>query len=128
MAESVSDRIWRTAEEQCIPFGATLEVSLRCNLRCVHCYNFDREVPYPKKRAAEELTPPEIYSVIDQLAAAGTLLLSFTGGEALLHPHLDDFVRHARKRRFAVRVKSNGTLLTRERVARLAEAGTLGVD
>jgi radical SAM protein with 4Fe4S-binding SPASM domain len=126
--DSVTARVWRTAFETCTPLGATIEITLRCNLRCLHCYNFDREEPYPKSRAASELTPPEIVALIDALARAGTLFLSFTGGEALLHPHLEDFVRHARERRFAVRVKTNGTLLTRERVSRLAAAGVLAVD
>ncbi len=126
--ESVTARVWRTAFRTCTPLGATIEITLRCNLRCAHCYNFDREVPYPKTRAASELTPPEIVALIDALAEAGTLFLSFTGGEALLHPHLEDFVRHARERRFAVRVKTNGTLLTPPRVSRLQAAGVLGVD
>lgn len=126
--ESVSDRIWRIAYETCTPLGATVEITLRCNLRCVHCYNFDRALPYPKERAGRELGADEIRSVLDQLAALGCLFVAFTGGEALLHPQLDDFIRHARKRRFAVRVKSNGTLLGRERVARLVDAGAIGVD
>lgn len=128
MTPSVSERIWKVAADTCTPLGATLEVTLRCNLRCVHCYNFDRAEPYPKARAADELTTPEILRVIDELALAGCLFLSLTGGEALLHPHLDDIVRRARERRFAIRVKSNGTLLTAERVARLVDAGVKGVD
>ncbi|MEM7117496.1 MAG: radical SAM protein [Chloroflexota bacterium] len=124
----LKSRLWRIAEERCIPLGATIEITLRCNLRCTHCYNFDRSVPYPKTLKAAELTPNEILSAIDQLAEAGCLYLSFSGGEALLHPHLDYFIRHARKRRMAVKVKSNGTLLTVQRVEKLVEAGALGVD
>ncbi len=121
-------RLWRLAAEKCIPLGASLEITLVCNLRCVHCYNFDRAVPYPKTRRGAELAPQEIVSVIDQLAAEGCLYLSFTGGEALLHPHLDDFIRHARHRRLVVKVKSNGVLLTAERASGLAQAGVSAVD
>jgi radical SAM protein with 4Fe4S-binding SPASM domain len=128
LSPTVSERIWKVASDTCTPLGATIELTLRCNLRCVHCYNFDRAVPYPKERAGAELTPPEILSLLDDLARAGCLFLSLTGGEALLHPHLDEIVRRGRERRFAVRVKSNGTLLTPARVARLAEAGAMGID
>lgn len=116
------------AYQQYIPLFATVELTLRCNLRCKHCYNFDRERPIEPQQLARELTPPEIERLIDDLAEAGSLEISFSGGEALMHPHLEDFVRHARARSFAVRVKSNGMLLTQERVQRLAEAGVYAVD
>ena len=57
-------RLWRLAAEKCIPLGESLEITLVCNLRCVHCYNFDRAVPYPKTRRGAELAPQEIVSVI----------------------------------------------------------------
>jgi radical SAM protein with 4Fe4S-binding SPASM domain len=127
-AGSLHGRLWAWAVKNCIPLGASIEITLVCNLRCSHCYNFDRAVPYPKKRRGAELTPAEILGVIDQLSDEGCRFLSITGGEALLNPHLDDFIRHARKRRMIVQVKSNGVLLTEDRVRGLAEAGANGVD
>lgn len=125
--ESPRGKLQRLAFDSCTPVNATIEVTLRCNLRCVHCYNFDRSVPYPKQREAAELTPPEIFSVIDQLADAGALFLAFTGGEAMLHPHILDFVRHGVKRRCQVTIKTNGVHLV-ERTADLVEAGAARVD
>ncbi len=121
-------RMWEIAEANCIPLGAAIEITLRCNLRCVHCYNFDRAEPYPKQIRGTELTPPEIIDAIDQLVDAGCLFLSFTGGEALLHPHIFEFVEYARRRRCVVKVKTNGMLLTNDTVARLVAAGAHGVD
>lgn len=117
-----------TAYDVCVPLFTTIELTLKCNLRCVHCYNFDRSVPQPKEATGKELTPPEILKLIDGLQEAGGLEISFSGGEALLHPHLEDFIRYARERMFAVRIKSNGMLLTPERVARLEAAGAYAVD
>lgn len=116
------------AYEACVPLFSTIELTLKCNLRCVHCYNFDRSTPMPKEATGTDLTPPEIFKLIDGLQEAGGLEISFSGGEALLHPHLDDFVRYARERMFAVRIKSNGMLLTPERAAKLVEAGAYAVD
>ncbi len=115
-----------TAYEKCIPVGASLEITRTCNLRCRHCYNFDRS--RPPSPSPQELTPSEISRVIDELADAGCLSLSFTGGEPLMHTDIAVLVRHARKRRFAVKVKTNGTLLAGGGAARLADAGAFGVD
>ena len=50
------DQIRRRAYEKCIPLNVSFEITLRCNLRCVHCYNFDRDLPYaPEKNRDDEL-------------------------------------------------------------------------
>jgi radical SAM protein with 4Fe4S-binding SPASM domain len=102
----------------CVPFHVTLELTLRCNLRCVHCYNFDRDLPRPA--GAPELSFEEILRLLDDLRASGTLFLSLTGGEAMAHPRFWDVMDAAAERRFAVTLLSNGTLLTRDACARLA--------
>ncbi|HEY9724036.1 MAG TPA: radical SAM protein [Oscillatoriaceae cyanobacterium] len=116
------------AYDRCVPLFVTIELSLRCNLRCVHCYNFDREQPLEHDALAQELSPAEIYQVIDAVHAEGALEIAFTGGESLLHPHLDEFIRYARARMIGVRIKSNGMALTPERAKRLMEAGVAAVD
>jgi AdoMet-dependent heme synthase len=62
------------------------------------------------------------------LADAGCFFLTFTGGEALLHPNLEKFICRARKRRLLVRLKSNGVLLTQPKLAMLVDAGLGAVD
>jgi radical SAM protein with 4Fe4S-binding SPASM domain len=125
---SIISRLWQVAERKNLPLSASIEITLRCNLACVHCYNFDRGRPYTKEDVGRELTPEEIIRVIDELADAGCLFLSFTGGEALLHPQLETFVRHARKRRFHVKVKTNGATLSAAKVQMLADAGVRRID
>jgi radical SAM protein with 4Fe4S-binding SPASM domain len=107
------------------PLFASLELTLRCNLRCTHCYNFDRSGPAP---AADGLAPDEWRAVIDALVAEGCLEVCFTGGEALLHPHLEDLIRHARSHMCAVRIKSNGIVLDAARAKKLYEAGVYAID
>jgi radical SAM protein with 4Fe4S-binding SPASM domain len=122
-------RIQQRAFDACIPLNVTLELSLRCNLRCVHCYNFDRELAYlPGRRRDEELRDDEVHRILDEVRAEGCLYLGLTGGEALLHLSLGEFVRHAARSGMAVRIKSNGTLLRPETVRRLAEAGAAAID
>ena len=83
-----------------VPLNASIEITLRCNIRCLHCYNFDRDEP----RAAcdkPELSTDEIRRVMDDLRAAGCLFLMLTGGEILSRPDLFELLDHARSLNFA---------------------------
>src|SRR6266481_920326 len=123
------DQLRRRAYEKCIPLNVTFEITLRCNLRCVHCYNFDRDLGYhPQKQRGHELTAEEIHDTLEQLHEEGCLFLAFTGGEALAHPQIEAFIRHACRIGMAVRIKSNGALLNGPRVQRLSDAGAWAVD
>ena len=110
----VQGRAWH----ECIPLHVSLELTLRCNLRCSHCYNFDRDAPRPAR--APELAFDEILRLMDDLRSAGTLFLSLTGGEPMTHPRFWDLLDEAARRRFAVTLLTNGTLLEDGDVDRLA--------
>lgn len=92
--------------ERNIPFNVMFELTHRCNLRCQHCYQ------HHPKRTAGELTTEEWRRVMDDLAEAGTLYLTLTGGEPLLRKDFFDIARYARKKRFALKIYTNGTLIT----------------
>src|SRR4029079_14314404 len=111
------------AYDGCIPLNVTLELTLRCIIRCTHCYNFDRDQPRPA--AGGELTTEEIRAVMGDLRRAGTLFLSLTGGEAMVHPRFWDIADEAASHGVALQVLSNGTLLTEEACDRLASYANL---
>lgn len=115
------------ANRQCIPLFVTFEITKRCNIRCEHCYNFDRSIVHTPGSFSDELSSAEIMKIIDEVRAMGGLYLSFTGGEPLLHPDLPEFVAHARRNRMVAHVKSNGTMFDERMVKRLVEAGISAV-
>ncbi|MEZ4273594.1 MAG: radical SAM protein [Myxococcota bacterium] len=125
---ALSRQLDALAFERCIPLYATLELTLRCNLRCVHCYNFDRAIPLPKVQRDQELTQSEIHSLIDDLNTAGCLYMVFSGGEAMLHPHLLDYVSRARQHHMHVTVKTNGMFLSEQRTQALIDAGVGAIE
>ncbi|OGO32911.1 MAG: hypothetical protein A2Z29_01590 [Chloroflexi bacterium RBG_16_56_11] len=84
-----------------IPAQAVLELTYRCNLRCAHCY-VDLE-------GYDEMTLGEWKNVIDQLKAAGTMYLLFTGGEITLRPDWLDIAIYARRSGFMPGFLTNGT-------------------
>ena len=124
---SILDSMNERAYERCIPLNVTLELTLRCNIRCTHCYNFDRDQPRPA--SAPELSMEEIRVLLGDLRRAGTLFLTLTGGEAMAHPRFWEIADEAASRGFALTVLTNGTLLTDEACRRLAGyAGLWGVS
>ncbi|HTA19948.1 MAG TPA: radical SAM protein, partial [Polyangia bacterium] len=105
-----------------VPLNASIETTLRCNIRCRHCYNFDRDTAKDPcaSDAAPELSADEILKLMSDLRAAGCLFLSLTGGEVLMHPRLFSFLDHARELNLTVQLLSNGTLLRPGMAKRLA--------
>jgi len=130
----VVSRVQSLAYERMIPLNVSLELTLKCNIRCLHCYNFDRDTDGPASCAgdggtAPELSLEEILRLLGELRAAGTLFVSLTGGEVLSSPHLFPVLDRARELNLAVQLLSNGTLLRPGMAARLASyRNLLGVS
>jgi radical SAM protein with 4Fe4S-binding SPASM domain len=96
-----------------IPAQAVLELTYRCNLRCVHCY-IDVD-------STDELTLEEWKGVIDQLKAAGTIYLLLTGGEVMVRDDFLEIATYARRSGFMVGLLTNCTLLTPDMAREIAE-------
>jgi MoaA/NifB/PqqE/SkfB family radical SAM enzyme len=92
------------------PLSGQWEITCRCNLRCVMCYTDCFNTP---ERIRQELTFEEIVRIMDELAAAGCLNLSLTGGEPLARKDFLDIYGYAKQKGFLVTVLTNGTLLTK---------------
>lgn len=95
--------------ENRVPLSGSIELDLRCNLRCLHCY---RDGEWPKGL----LETDEVKSILDQIAEAGTIWLLLTGGEIFLRPDFFEIYDHARKLGLLVTLFTNGTMIT-ERIA-----------
>jgi MoaA/NifB/PqqE/SkfB family radical SAM enzyme len=87
----------------------------RCNLDCGYCNEFDDvSKPVPLEEMKRRL---------DILAGMGTSIITISGGEPLLHPDLDEIIRHIRKHGMIAGMITNGFFLNKERIERLNEAG-----
>lgn len=98
-----------------VPLSVHLDVTYRCNERCEHCY-LDHD-------DHGELTFAEIAALLPQLAAAGTLFLTLSGGEVFLRRDFFDIVALARSLSFSVRIKTNAVLIRRRQADRLRALG-----
>lgn len=95
-----------------IPFACHFDLTYRCNLKCVHCYVVNEDRP--------ELSASAINDILDQLAKAGTLYLIFSGGEIFTREDFFEIAEYARKLHFALRLKTNGTLVDEQVADRVA--------
>lgn len=97
------------------PVLAHLIPTRRCNIACAYCNEYDdfsRPVPID-----------ELHRRTDLLAQLGVSCITLSGGEPMLHPQLDDLIRHIRKRGMLAGLITNGYLLGPRRIERLNEAG-----
>ena len=101
------------------PIAATLELTRRCNLRCVHCYLGDQAAQH--RLEDRELDAAAVKGALSEWTDAGCLYLTLTGGEPLLRPDFAEIYRHARELGLVVTVFTNGTLVADEIAALFRE-------
>ncbi|MBN1473581.1 MAG: 12,18-didecarboxysiroheme deacetylase [Syntrophaceae bacterium] len=89
-------------------------VTRRCNLKCVHCYSTSADIDYP-----DELTTEEGKKLIDDLAAFGSPVILFSGGEPLMRPDLLELAKYATDKGLRAVISTNGTLITKDIAAKL---------
>ena len=88
------------------PISATIEVTRRCNLSCVHCYN---NLPVDDRDArSRELSLEEYRRILGELAEAGTLWILFTGGEVFARSDFMEIYRDAKQKGFLITLFTNG--------------------
>ncbi len=119
-------RASRRAETRRIPYSGSIELTSRCNLRCIHCY-INRPADDSAESAAE-LTAREWKDQIDAMADRGCLWLLLTGGEPLLRPDFFEIFEHAKRKGIFVTVFTNGTLVMPELAKQFADLPPLSVE
>ncbi len=107
----------KAAREQGRLLSLDLELTKRCNLRCIYCYA-DGGTPNP-----DELSLDEIYGTLDAAKALGARKVTFTGGEPLTHHHFFDIAEYATEAGLQVSLYTNGTLIDSEVAEKLADFG-----
>jgi len=100
------------AAQKKIPLACHFDLTYQCNLNCVHCYVVRED--------RTELSTSEIRDILDQLAKAGTLYLTFSGGEIFAREDFFEIAEYARRLHFALRLSTNATLIDEQVADRVA--------
>ena len=100
------------------PIMVSFDVTSRCNLRCVHCFNDSgSEAPFTD-------LPPEVkLEIARQVAAIHPHNVCLCGGETLCCPNLLEIMDVLRPAVGKLSMVSNGFLMTREKAAELHAHG-----
>lgn len=106
------DRVYAVAAERTIPFEVTIELTHLCNFRCQHCY-------LPAQREAGRLSTARTLSLLEELAAMGTMRLVLSGGEPLLCSDWLEIAQRARELGLILHIYTNGSLINEDVVATL---------
>jgi radical SAM protein with 4Fe4S-binding SPASM domain len=112
---SLIDEMNEKATNRGIPLSAHMDITWRCNERCVHCY-LDHD-------GKGEMSTDEIKDAIRQLADCGTFFLAISGGEPLLRRDCFEILEYARSLRFNVKLKTNAVMIGPKEAARLRKLG-----
>ena len=119
-ATPLMDRVISRTVRKHRPLSVHFDLTYRCNERCVHCY-LDHD-------DHGEMTTSECIAVLEDIARAGTLFLTFSDGEIFLRTDLFEILAAARRLHFDISLKTNALLITRERAAKLRELGVRKVQ
>ena len=113
-----------------LPKTFVLELTRRCNHRCLYCYTVwgAPASGYPESLQAE-MTTAEIKALIGKLQTEAPVeYIALSGGEPLLREDLPEILAFIRDRGITPIIITNGTLLTKERVAATMVGGSYEVS
>ncbi|HXP81900.1 MAG TPA: radical SAM protein [Verrucomicrobiae bacterium] len=103
-----------------IPLSVQLDLTYRCNERCIHCY-LDHD-------DHGEMNTAEIKGLLDQMADAGVFFLTISGGEIMMRKDFFEILEHAHARTFSIKLKTNGVLIRKKEAERIRALGVESVQ
>jgi PqqA peptide cyclase len=100
------------------PLWLLLELTYRCPLHCVFCYN-----PTEFAAVGAELPTAEWLRVLREARALGAVQLGLSGGEPLVRDDLEPIVAEAHALGYYINLITSGVGMTEERIGALKRAG-----
>jgi radical SAM protein with 4Fe4S-binding SPASM domain len=103
-----------------IPLSVQLDLTYRCNERCIHCYLDHSD--------HGEMNTAEIKDLLAQMADAGVFYLTISGGEILMRRDFFQILEYARAKTFCIKLKTNGVLIRAKEAERIRSLGVESVQ
>ena len=108
------ENIREATDSQLLPISGSMELTLKCNVRCKHCY-----ILYPGA-TDHEMNTADVKRMLDIMADNGVLILLLTGGEPMTRPDFKEIWVYAKQKGFLLSLYTNGTLIDKNMAAFLA--------
>jgi pyrroloquinoline quinone biosynthesis protein E len=100
------------------PLWVNAEITFRCPLHCLFCYN-----PVDYARSGAELTTEEWVRAFRQARELGAIQLGISGGEPLMRDDTETIVAEAHKMGYFITLLTSGIGLTEQRIRAFREGG-----
>lgn len=101
------------------PKWIALELTRRCNLKCVHCRSASKE----EVAGHPDFPTEEAFRLIDDIASFSMPVLVLSGGEPLMRSDVFDIAKHGSEKGLRISLATNGTLVAEETCERIKESG-----
>lgn len=108
------ETIREATDTQLLPLSGSMELTLKCNVRCKHCY-----ILYPGA-TDHEMNTDEVKRMLDIMSDNGVLVLLLTGGEPVTRPDFKEIWAYAKQKGFILSLYSNATLINEDLASFLA--------
>ena len=92
-----------------IPKAVNWHCEAFCNYRCKFCY-----AGFEMQRMQPKISLEAGINLIQDLAGQGVEKINFVGGEPMLHPHLDEWIKESKRVGMTTSIVSNGTKMSQE--------------
>ncbi len=90
------------------PRGIDIEITSKCNARCLYCYYFNN----PAIDEYRDLPTEEWLTFFDELGRLGVMELTLAGGEAFVRPDLKELINGITRNHMRFSILSNAKLIT----------------
>ncbi|MCW4033969.1 MAG: radical SAM protein, partial [Candidatus Bathyarchaeota archaeon] len=104
--------------EKYVPLVVSWNVTLKCNLKCSHCYINAKDTDF-----GNELSTDAAKMLIHQITEVSKPLLILSGGEPLLRDDIYEIIRYGADRGMRMGMGSNGMLIDDKVAKKLKDAG-----
>ncbi len=104
------------------PWSGQIDLTYRCNLKCIHCYCEGSE------DKGRELTTVEWKKVLDIIHQEGCIWLTFSGGDPLVRGDFLELYSYAKSKGFIVTLFTNSYSITEEIINYLAKIPPLSIE
>jgi MoaA/NifB/PqqE/SkfB family radical SAM enzyme len=104
------------------PVSGHVDLTYRCNLRCVHCYC------QGAANVRDELSSRQWFEILDAIHAQGCLWLDLSGGEPLLREDFLDIYAYTKAKGILPIILTNGQLFDRKIIAALKKRPPYAIE
>lgn len=112
-----------SGEQFPIPIQISINVTQRCNFKCEYCYTTPIVMDSSPKESNKFLDLPKVLSLLEEAAELGTIFVLITGGEPTLFKGWMDVVLKILELKMIPVLTTNGSVITRQQLETLANAG-----